>query len=167
LSAALCHRALGGQRRLGNDPCQGRQPPEAGAEGPPLQGSFPSHTDQLRSAPRHGFPPSLCGFTQPPTSSVLYARPSRRAADITLSMTKFYLSPEFSSFGDFNRRASRTSGPPDLTRVLSAWRPTEVGAECLLIAAKDRIYRDFVDRMRPAAPCSVLAILMFGSSANS
>jgi hypothetical protein len=43
-SATRCHRTPGGERRLGGKPGQGRQPPEAGAVGPPLQGLPPSHT---------------------------------------------------------------------------------------------------------------------------
>jgi hypothetical protein len=35
-SAGLHRRTLGGQRRPGSKPCQGRQPPKAGAEGPPV-----------------------------------------------------------------------------------------------------------------------------------
>jgi hypothetical protein len=34
-------------------PCQGRQPPKAGAEGPPLQGMPPSHTRPPRSMAAH------------------------------------------------------------------------------------------------------------------
>jgi hypothetical protein len=40
-SAALLRRILGGERRPGKKPCQGRQSPKAGAEGPPLQGFSP------------------------------------------------------------------------------------------------------------------------------
>src|SRR4029077_7303996 len=43
-SAASCRRILGGERWLGGKFCQGRQPPKAGAAGPPLQGLPPSHT---------------------------------------------------------------------------------------------------------------------------
>ena len=49
ISAAPCSRTLGGKRWLGDKPCQGRQPPEAGAAGPPLQGLPPSHTRLPRS----------------------------------------------------------------------------------------------------------------------
>jgi hypothetical protein len=63
-SATPCRRTLGGKRRLGGRPCQGRQPPEAGAVGPPLQGLPPSHTRPPRSrADRHD-----------PTFSANYAR---------------------------------------------------------------------------------------------
>src|SRR5207342_1476065 len=48
-SAASCRRILGGERWLGGKFCQGRQPPKAGAEGPPLQGLLPSHTRPPRS----------------------------------------------------------------------------------------------------------------------
>src|SRR4029077_16175820 len=40
---------LGGERWLGGKFCQGRQPPKAGAAGPPLQGLPPSHTRSPRS----------------------------------------------------------------------------------------------------------------------
>src|SRR5450432_1351682 len=48
-SAAPCRRILGGKRWLGGKSCQGRQPPKAGAAGPPLQGLPPSHTRPPRS----------------------------------------------------------------------------------------------------------------------
>src|SRR5713226_5498328 len=48
-SAAPCRRILGGKRWLGGTSCQGRQPPKAGAAGPPLQGLPPSHTRPPRS----------------------------------------------------------------------------------------------------------------------
>jgi predicted phage terminase large subunit-like protein len=48
-TAATCRRPLGGNRCRGNKPCQGRQPPEAGAVGPPLQGMLPRHTRPPRS----------------------------------------------------------------------------------------------------------------------
>src|SRR3984893_1132797 len=48
-SARPCARLLGGKRWLGANPCQGRQPPKAGAAGPPLQGLRPSHTRPPRS----------------------------------------------------------------------------------------------------------------------
>ena len=67
-SAALSRRTLGGQRRLGDKPCQGRQPPEAGAKGPPLQGSPCSQTSspgrrrQLPNATQLGnFKPAVFG----------------------------------------------------------------------------------------------------------
>src|SRR4249920_1135973 len=37
------------KRWLGGKPCQGRQPPKAGAAGPPLQGLPPRHTRPPRS----------------------------------------------------------------------------------------------------------------------
>src|SRR4029077_5077581 len=37
-SAAPCRRTVGGKRWLGGKPCQGRQPPKAGAAGQALQG---------------------------------------------------------------------------------------------------------------------------------
>src|SRR5450755_4363843 len=48
-SAAPCRRILGGKRWLGGKSCQGRQPPKAGAAGPPLQGLPPIHTRPPRS----------------------------------------------------------------------------------------------------------------------
>ena len=48
-SAASCRRILGGKRWLGGKCCQGRQPPKAGAAGPPLQGLPLSHTRPPRS----------------------------------------------------------------------------------------------------------------------
>src|SRR5438132_10042863 len=52
-SAAPRDRTLGGKRRLGGRPCQGRQSPKAGAAGPPLQGLPPSHTRPPRSTVGH------------------------------------------------------------------------------------------------------------------
>jgi hypothetical protein len=48
-SAAPCRRILGGKRWLGGRCCQGRQPPKAGAAGPPLQDLPPSPTRPPRS----------------------------------------------------------------------------------------------------------------------
>ena len=50
ISAAPCSRTLGGKRWLGDKPCQGRQPPEAGAPSRPRElPSKPSefHTELL------------------------------------------------------------------------------------------------------------------------
>src|SRR5580704_7261273 len=47
--AAPRRRTLGGKRWLGGKSCQGRQPPKAGAAGPPLQGLPPGHTRPQRS----------------------------------------------------------------------------------------------------------------------
>ena len=64
ISAAPCSRTLGGKRWLGDKPCQGRQPPEAGAAGPPLQGLPPSHTR----------PPRSTADPRDAASSAIYAR---------------------------------------------------------------------------------------------
>ena len=69
-SAASRHRTLGGKRRLGGKPCQGRQPLKAGAEGPPLQGWPPSQTRQPRSTAgscETASPAILGGFASPVT----------------------------------------------------------------------------------------------------
>src|SRR6266478_1472455 len=63
-SAAPCRRTLGGKRWLGGKPCQGRQPPEAGAVGPPLQGLPLSHTR----------PPSSTADHREATFSAIFAR---------------------------------------------------------------------------------------------
>ena len=42
ISAAPCSRTLGGKRWLGGKPCQGRQPPQAGAAGPPVCRTCPT-----------------------------------------------------------------------------------------------------------------------------
>jgi hypothetical protein len=63
-SVAHCRRGLGGKRRLCGKPCQGRQPPKAGAAGPPLQGLPPSHTRPPRSTADH----------REAASSAIYAR---------------------------------------------------------------------------------------------
>ena len=55
------------QTRRGKTACQGRQPPKAGAEGPPLQGVLPRHTRPPSSTADPCVPPSLLGFTQPLT----------------------------------------------------------------------------------------------------
>ena len=52
-SAAPCRRLLGGEHRLHCQPRQGRQPPEAGAAGPPLRGWPCSHTGPPKSAADH------------------------------------------------------------------------------------------------------------------
>ena len=49
---------------VGGKPCQGRQPPEAGAAGPPLQGLPPSHTR----------PPRSTADPRDAASSAIYAR---------------------------------------------------------------------------------------------
>ena len=72
ISAAPCSRTLGGKRWLGDKPCQGRQPPEAGAAGPPLQGLPPSHTR----------PPRSTADPRDAASSAIYAR--IHAADNTV-----------------------------------------------------------------------------------
>jgi hypothetical protein len=43
-SAGAHRRTLGGQQGPGSKPCQGRQPPKAGAEGQPLRGLLVGHT---------------------------------------------------------------------------------------------------------------------------
>ena len=53
VSAAPCRRLLGGEQRLDGKPRQGRQPPEAGAAGPPLRGLPCSHTGPPRSTAGH------------------------------------------------------------------------------------------------------------------
>src|SRR5438105_6032373 len=58
------------QARRGKTPCQGRQPPKAGAEGPPLQGVLSRHTRPPRSTADPRIPPFLHGFAQPITHAM-------------------------------------------------------------------------------------------------
>ena len=53
ISAAPCSRTLGGKRWLGDKPCQGRQPPEAGAPSRPREFHPESLTEPYLTLSRH------------------------------------------------------------------------------------------------------------------